>query len=298
MVIIAISNVLTAQKWAPVGATWQYYSENDAGNQFFYKVSIESDTVVANQPCRKYNFISQIPDTDSTVFLYEGFTFERNDSVFVWEPAVSGFTLKYAFSAQVGDTIAIPVFDYSFELLDTFRVVLESRDIVATGLNQVPLERYQVRPISGLFGYWRATYYRGVGSLHIWNGHQQASIMVGTSIETLRCYEGGGLLLFVTQTEAPCARPSAVSTLLSAGDFRISPNPSGGVFYISSSLAEPAILSFYTASGQLIDRKQLLQSTANYEWTPPTMQNALYFYLLTNPAGQILKEGKLIVTTR
>jgi len=73
----------------------------------------------------------------------------------------------------------------------------------------------------------------------------------------------------------------------------VSPNPSNTLFSFTYKLNEPASLSIYTATGQLIDSRLFAEVNSSYEWTPPAMQDGLYFYLLTNQEGQILHQGKL-----
>jgi len=65
------------------------------------------------------------------------------------------------------------------------------------------------------------------------------------------------------------------------------------LFSFTYKLNEPASLSIYTATGQLIDSRLFTGENSGYEWTPPAMQDGLYFYLLMNQKGQILHQGKL-----
>lgn len=283
--------LLAAQAWAPLGATWQYYEISDVGTEIFAKITVERDTVVAGQPCRKYTWQRQVPDTDSTVFGYNGYTFERNDSVFVWEHEVADFVLRYDFSAQVGDTIALPFFDYLYIQMDTLRVVLEDRAVVPTGAGEVPLERYQTRRISGSTNYWGDTYYRTIGSAHVWGGLRLSQFAV---VSDLRCYQDGTTTIEGTTLGGGCSRPSDTSAPNSPGNLRVYPNPSDGVFRFEHAFDSPATLFIYSATGQLVGQQALSSMGSAYEWQPATSTAATYFYRMLDADGRVCHQGKLV----
>ncbi|MBX2910439.1 MAG: T9SS type A sorting domain-containing protein [Chitinophagales bacterium] len=96
LLVIAASG-MEAQKWAHSSSIWKIQEVWFFGSEMFtdfYNISIEKDTVVLGETCKK---------------LSNGFvTFERNDTVF----ALYNDTFRSVmyFNAQVGDTVAI--FDY------------------------------------------------------------------------------------------------------------------------------------------------------------------------------------------
>ncbi|HRN93840.1 MAG TPA: T9SS type A sorting domain-containing protein [Chitinophagales bacterium] len=126
LLVIAASG-MEAQKWAHSSSIWKIQEVWFFGSEMFtdfYNISIEKDTVVLGETCKK---------------LSNGFvTFERNDTVF----ALYNDTFRSVmyFNAQVGDTVAI--FDYLREVIwylpsdesaDTVWAVISKIDSIDVG---------------------------------------------------------------------------------------------------------------------------------------------------------------------
>lgn len=91
LIFISFANV-KAQQWAPIGAEWRYKPVTPT-NVFYTMIRIEKDTIITGQECRQYVIYNQAIGSTSNSFNSEGFTFERNDSIFIWHE--NPFLLRY-----------------------------------------------------------------------------------------------------------------------------------------------------------------------------------------------------------
>lgn len=148
--------------WAPTGAHWYFCQGTGLGSPncggYFYQ-EVAGDTLILGQPCRRLtqyqkdwqNQVTPLPDL---------FTFERNDSVYFFQPDSNRFLLTYDFRAQVGDTLSFPTpFAPDWEPDDTaFVVVVDS--IVGRPAGQDTLRFFYVHSPGdenwGFFGGWYA----------------------------------------------------------------------------------------------------------------------------------------------
>ena len=216
---------LKAQEWAPIGAEWRYKLATPT-DDFYTMIRIEKDTIIAGQECRQYVIYNQTIGSTSNSFNSEGFTFERNDSIFFWQE--NTFLLRYDFSANTGDTIRLPspiLQDDCIMEMDSFRVVLDS--ITMEDMNGVSLEKFHASPIDGAYSYYANSYFRVIGSIHLWEGllleTDGLCVFIPFGPADLRCYKDADHEIFGIETD--CSFPSAINGLIGQNTLRLYPNP-------------------------------------------------------------------------
>ncbi|MFC0876290.1 hypothetical protein ACE01N_06830 [Saccharicrinis sp. FJH2] len=123
---VLLSTAIYAQEWAPVGATWHYsedYFDSFPLLEGFIKFEVEKDTVFMGIMCKKITKYHKIHCNDRPDIEY---MFERNDSIFFWDPNFNEFQLLYDFSATQNDSWQFKVLHDSGDDVDTVRIHVDS----------------------------------------------------------------------------------------------------------------------------------------------------------------------------
>lgn len=120
--------VSSAQQWAPVGAKW-YYDEQFAfsGNVDYILYSSEKDTLFKGQICRK---ITKRHDLVCDFRPPFELMFDRNDSVFFYDPQLDIFQLLYVFNANKYDSWSLKIHEEQTGRDDTLNIVVDSTGIM------------------------------------------------------------------------------------------------------------------------------------------------------------------------
>lgn len=113
--LIFSSVVLKSQtEFAPAGAEWIFnYSFN--GNTGYQRVSVQGDTIIHNKVCKKLLwgkvFLNNVTPEQDTIRITEGYryTHQSRDTIFYYDNGKDEFTVLFAFDAEVGDTIRVPI---------------------------------------------------------------------------------------------------------------------------------------------------------------------------------------------
>jgi hypothetical protein len=114
----------SAQQWAPVGTKW-YYDERFAfsGNVNYVLYSSIKDTIFKGQNCRKISKRHDFICLDRPLFEL---MFDRNDSVFFYDPKLDTFQLLYRFNANKNDSWTLKIHEEQTGRNDTLHIFVDS----------------------------------------------------------------------------------------------------------------------------------------------------------------------------
>lgn len=199
-----------AQEWAPVGAKWHYSESIFDGLpviEGFLKFEVEKDTVFQGELCRKLIkhrkvFCNDRPETE--------FTFERNDSVFFWNPHFDDFIMLYNFNAEINEFWDIKITNkYMPEPdVDTIRVHIDSAKFIDIG--ELKLKTLYVTYQNISQGYiiqeYQGTIIEKFGDMTYMFNYEPVWSMVcdGNKGTGLRCYSDGDIGFYETGIATSC----------------------------------------------------------------------------------------------
>jgi len=221
-----------------------------------------------------------------------GFTFERNDSIFIWDE--DEFLLRYDFSAALGDTITISSTNLEITeggSTDSFKVVLDSIKTENIGISQTAVQKYYTHPVDGTLDYFDGGYYRTIGSQSIWGGLTSNLIAVGHIFYDLRCYVDDEIeILGISIT---CDFSTANNELIEQALVQIYPNPVQDYLniYLENNAAENWSFTLNNILGQEVGRYTIKTDTTNFPFKIAVnhLQPGQYFLTIQNRKGQFLK---------
>ncbi len=121
-------------EWAPIGATWTYFSPFFRGGGSLLTLTSLKDTLIERKICR---YIST-PNQSVEIILYE-----QNDTVFTYQD--NQFRILYDFTAQPGDTVEVYAPGEGCEN-DSYPIRIDSIDNIQWGDAM-----YRVQWISNIF---------------------------------------------------------------------------------------------------------------------------------------------------
>lgn len=222
LLFIIVSAMITAQDFAPVGATW-HYSESYFGGfpspvEGSNKFESVKDTLIYGKLCRKIEKEDRVSCSDrpDTEYLYTS-----HDSVFCYDPMVSDFQLLYNFSAKKGDSWDILMNNYPDVKKDTAKIIVDSTDVIT--VNGFDLKRmyvtYQIIHVENGSSYLVNEYcsiiIENIGDIRYMFNYQPlwAEVCDGNFMTGLRCYSDNTIGLYKTEISNTC---SEILTLHSA----------------------------------------------------------------------------------
>lgn len=131
-----------AQSWAPIGAEW-YYTERFFGSDGvdFFKFTSEKDTLYQGELCKKLLKRHYVACSDRPTDCE--FTFERNDTIFFWDPNFNAFQILYDFNATPGSQWVIRLKDH-MNPTDEDSVVVRIDSETTILINGITLKKWAV----------------------------------------------------------------------------------------------------------------------------------------------------------
>jgi len=289
-------NILIAQNFAPIDATWHYKDFRfDFSPNYFIKVKAENDTVING----KYVTILEVYNNEN--YIPEGrlFIHEDNNQVFFYEQ--NEFKLLYDFNLEDGDTMIsnIPTnrthFDFSCynidfsdqsETLQT-RAVIDSITIVQ--IDGQDLKVLHTRTITDGDSLNCMNYDKimeKIGSLKGLCGEHCNQCLAG-SPGYLRCYSENGF--FYKPTEEDCE--FGLNSVSSVEKYQVNmfPNPTNNEIFIESDN-----LFKYFKVLDLNGRTRIEGEFDNYNINLENLQNGIYMVILTNQKREIIYSKKIL----
>ncbi len=241
--LLFCNNSAIGQSWAPVGAEWYFdadWGSSEYGVQFVKRV-VTKDTFINNQSCRKIES-KLFRNAGDTIDWYQYYTFDRNDSVFIYMEEEDSFFLLYDFSAEAGDTTTTIV---SYGEVTT--VVVDSINFFET--DGSTLRKFHIRALYG----GTATIIEKLGMLI--DDIFPFSIYVG-SPGLLRCYQDE--TTFINRTENACDYwnpPLSTIRLEFDAYFQLFPSPTRDFLILESkekNLDKPSDFAIYDFTGRVV----------------------------------------------
>ncbi len=258
---------LSAQEFAPVGATWTYKLFWIQGTNFPTLTS-SKDTIVNNKVCKFLE--GYLSCTYITPIVYE-----ENGQVFYYDEIGDDFFLLYDFNLNAGESWTIHVpnswlgLDSIVYIVDSVGTFTYNGNILKTQYVH-PLENYGVSFSGG-----SDIIYENIGS---GNNFFLQSHVCDPVTGPLRCYddENVGLIKFVPE-DTPCnSFGSSVENKINSKEINIYPNPFNDYIFIDTELSVQKI-KIFNAQGVLIQEENNFNWNQKIELKNKHLVQGLYF---------------------
>lgn len=204
---------------------------------------------------------------------YVGGIRENNKKVFFYSRNDTTERLVYDFNLNVGDTMEFYYGDFS-QTLRKVKAKLILIDSLWTSNFPLNTKRYRYTILSGSFapGF---DVVEGYGKLHYWND----PIIRTTSID-LTCLIHGDSIIFKTYMESSCFQGmlASLEKINKISQIKLFPNPSKNKITIESSdNKQLKQVLFYSLSGKLIKKVNLIPSVSNRNISVKELPKGFYF---------------------
>ena len=279
----------TSQQWAPVGAKW-YYDERFAfsGNINYVLYSAEKDTLFKGESCRKI-----IKRHDFYCLGRPAFElmFDRNDSVFFYDPQLDTFQLLYRFKANKGDSWTLKIYETPVRN-DTLHIYVDSVGsmIANSQALRVLYVTYSVRYENDSVRYTSRIVEKFGDLLFMFNFYPFLNLVCDMNLSNgIRCYEDSALGLYHFASTDSCAYTWTGITSYKKSDLIFYPNPFDEKIRVSG-LYEPATFEIMDMTGRMIDSGVIRDS----EITPGKLSKGIYLLRISTAEGIRLSERKIV----
>jgi hypothetical protein len=242
------------QKWAPIGADW-YFDITYAfmPNVDYHRVYCDSIVIINDIECRKINIDYCACNNHFCNKLY---TYDRNDTVFFYNPDINAFEILYDFNSKKGDFWLIST-RYGNEI-DSVKIQVDSVDVLE--INSKKLKKlfisyyYKNFLDSGYYYKESSTALQVLGDLKflINISDKRIALCDVDFISNLRCYEDSNLGFYTTSFRDSCTYRYIENTIDSKQiltEINIFPNPFKDKFQISKASGEKIQFELFTLTG-------------------------------------------------
>lgn len=299
--IICIYCTLSAQQFAPIGATW-HYTEGffGNGNIDFEKIESVKDTLIQNKLCKKlakrHGFISMYAP------MRDLFVYSNADTVFMFEPNIQNFQAIYIFSAPSNSSYSFlihpnPMFSSPPYLLDTVQVTIDSigsiiRNNQAVALQFVSYNVFLGNKAHGSYHSYQSTIYDGIGdSYYLTNFSAFRSLVIdGNYSGSIRCYQDPiqGLTQFTTDS---CTHSSVWVGIdkTKRAEISVYPNPVENQLTING-----IVEGEYNYQINDILGKRVSEGTLQKVINVSTFQKGIYILSVLNENGVLIDSKKFV----
>jgi len=259
--LIFLTYISYAQEWSPLGAEWYYdVTHNFSGNIDYLKVYCDSSVNIKGIDCKRINIDYCACNNHFCQKLY---TYDRNDTVFFYNPDIDTFQILYNFTALQGDSWIIITKDYD-ESYDTIVVQVDS--VKSTVINGKILKKlYVTYNYLNFHDPLPDTLKEGskiietLGDLEfLINIFDRFYAMCdGAYIHLLRCYEDTILGFYSTGLRDSCTYEyvwTSIDNKQFSEPLKIYPNPTTGIITITSNKVDNIHYEIYDARGLLFEK--------------------------------------------
>lgn len=215
--LIGLSSAQTV--FAPQGAVWNYFLDNDGiGTNFKYEV--EKDTILFGRLCSKIN--AQRIDKSLITNLKPVYFCTSGDTVLYYHDSLKSFTPLYIFNVKVGDTITLATPRYVAAYLDTasFRV----KKVEITIIDGMSLRTVYTEPLGGFF--YMPKYTERIGAYSVASIFGFDGIKTAMHTEGIRCYRDKEIEEQFFSDKWDCDYvPNTIDEKKLANNIHVYPNP-------------------------------------------------------------------------
>ncbi|MCB8994123.1 MAG: T9SS type A sorting domain-containing protein [Bacteroidales bacterium] len=245
------------QEWSPIGAQWYYdITYAFAPTIDYHRVYCDSVVRIDNIECKKINIDYSACNNHFSNKLY---TYDRNDTVFFYNPDIKAFEILYDFNSQQGDYWFIST-RYG-EDIDTVKIQVDS--VGAFEINDKILKRlfitYNYKNFMGS-GY---SYKESSSTLQVLGDMEflinitdrRIALCDMDFISDLRCYSDSNLGSYTTGLRDSCNyryTGNSVNSNQKLNDINVFPNPFKDKFQISTSSYEGIQFELFSSTGRMI----------------------------------------------
>ncbi len=264
-----------AQTWAPVGATW-HYSELDAvtSEQNYVEFRVEKQTLFQGEMCSeitKWNdlFCYQRPSVE--------YTFERNDSVFMWEISIVDFQMIYDFSADTGDTWTIHFKNINLEPDSTIVTVDSTSN---TTINGKVLRQLHVTYSNTSNAYPSIITEKLGDEFYMFYYHHHAVLVCDGNYTTgMRCYQDDSLGYYHHTNADSCTYISGIEEEKTSSIVDLYPNPTNNQVFVRNPIpSKTAQFLLFNQFGSLKASFDLKSGTDYQRLDLTNLTEGIYFY--------------------
>lgn len=262
--LMCISSLVSAQHFAPIGATWHYDSSLQGtrpiyGAYLYYEVV--KDTVINGQECR---VVKQILNSNNgNQPLSDVYVYEANDTVFYYHASLQRFSALYIFNAQQGDTLTFDVpndFPPRNPNQLTWQVVVDS--IVPMVVSGDTLRQFYTSPIvtndtSITFYSFHRAYIERIGGTFLFL--HQPHVIFPDWDGPLRCYSDTIQTINMLGIRCDSLTATSVADRQMLNDVRFYPNPANAALYLENKAEKEVSFYVYDLKGRKLMEGQVLQ---------------------------------------
>ncbi len=259
--------------FAPTGAVWNYYLDNDGiGSNFKYEV--EKDTIYAGRLCSK--IISQRVSKSSITALNPVYFCTSGDTVLYYHDSLKNFTPLYIFNVKVGDTLTLAAPRFIAAYLDTARFRVKKIDTAI--IDGLPLRTVHTEPID--YHYFMHKYTERIGAYSVANIFGFDGIKTAMHTEGIRCYRDKEIEEQFYSDKWDCDYvPNNIVDKAIANDIRIYPNPVSDKLNISFDKSIAGEIQVLALDGRVMTQQEI--TGADNELDLSAISNGLYFLNVT-----------------
>ncbi len=274
---------LSAQEFAPVGATWYIPTVEFAGWGMISVFESVGDTIIQDKSCRIVN------KNQWTCYGDEGayYIHQQNDSVFLYNIETENFDLIIDFGAEEGDewVVPTPAFLIDYEYFDSLFIRVDSISYM-----QVDTLNLRVQYVYVSTEEWNPDVYHSpphtkiVEKFGFWNTLFPPNSLPTCDFEReigIRCYQDNevGLLKF---EEVDCL--VAVEDYSFKDKVEIFPNPASGIISVTSDGLKVETLKLFSLAGNV------MLSTDSYYVDVSRVPNGLYYLWVSTEKGDFYEK--------
>lgn len=241
LVLTLTAASLSAQTWAPVGATWTYtYAVDNIIDPFppvysSYALTVSGDTLLDGHLC------SRVEGAGLVCHVNAGFTYQSNDSVFLWDATAGAFGLLYRWDAVAGEIWTVPITGLFGPDTLTYTVISTGTIMINSQLRRT----LDVQLWDQLgYAFTGGQLIEGIGDLgYLFPWY--IALCDGFIMGPLRCYEDGDVGLYMRPGITECDLGTGTGDITPASGFSVSPT--------LAKASEPITVTYTGSEVQRID---------------------------------------------
>lgn len=288
-VLLILLAKLSAQTWAPAGATW-HYSYSQMFSYGYLEIEYTYDTTILGKECKslqKTQFGYYYPGVYDTVNLGKEFTYLDSNSNIVYRYFDSKFDTLYNFNAQTGDMWKVHGMHVS---PDSGIVVVDS--IGYRVINTDTLKSIFVSTIYGsCIGWPSVEIVERIGCINDYMFPNYVTCVADLGEGgPLRCYSDDNFPIFVTGESSYCDFITSIDSNVNAEEFiEVYPNPTSSMINIKNTSMTGIKIVLISSLSQIIFEYDL-NLTRDFQIDMSNLKSGIYFLQVTNDKGVSMVE--------
>ena len=280
----------SAQQWAPVGAKW-YYDERFAfsGNINYVLYSSVKDTIFKGQNCRKISKRHDFICLDRPSFEL---MFDRNDSVFFYDPKLDTFQLLYRFNANKNDSWTLKIHEDQTGRNDTLHIFVDSTGYMVANNQALKLlyVTYSVRYENDSARYHSRIVEKFGDLLFMFNFYPFSNLACDMNLPNgIRCYEDTAFGNYHFALTDSCSYTWTGINSIKKWNLILYPNPTEETIQISG-LNEPASITINDMDGNIVESGVIKDSQVVTKY----LSKGIYLLRIINSKGIQLSNEKIV----